>query len=341
MRENLLLSDSELFGFGASSDWSDKAFTLLQQQMKSWETLRSGYDSLSSVETKAFEIEGLTYRVEFNPGRITSSSAKVDEKSIKERTCFLCSDNLPEEQRAILYKDEYLILCNPFPIFPEHFTIAYIRHIPQEIRSSFQALLQLSKDLADRYTLFYNGPRCGASAPDHLHFQAGNKGFMPIDEEYEGVITSVGEKVADVDGLLVFAAEETLRRFISFESDDEFLLQEAFDAFYAIAQQLWSGNEEPMMNILASYQEGEWRVIIFPRAKHRPSFFFEEGEKKMVLSPAAVDFGGTVITPVAKDFRRMTEEILIQTFEEVSLPSDQFSKLRILLGKQVSSLRPL
>jgi len=340
MRDGLILSQDELTRFNATEDTASKVHALLAQQKRSWETLRNGYAGLASVETKVFEIDGFTCRVQFNPGRITSSAAQVDEKSIRERKCFLCSENLPDAQRGLKYDNDYIILCNPFPIFPEHFTIPHVQHIPQEIRSSFPVLLQLSKDFSERYTVFYNGPKCGASAPDHLHFQAGEKGFMPIEDEYERLIVSVGEKVADVGGLLVFAAEDFLRKFISFESDNALLLQKGFDAFYSVAQELSSSNDEPMLNILSSYQDGEWRVIIFPRAKHRPSFFFEEGEKQMLISPAAVDFGGVVITPVEYDFDRITQEHLIQMFNEVSISEPIFTILKDTLASQLSFLNP-
>jgi hypothetical protein len=340
MRDELILSQDELTLFNATEDTAGKAHALLAQQKRSWDTLRNGYAGLASVETKVFEIDGFTCRVQFNPSRITSSSAKVDEKSIRERKCFLCPANLPEAQRGLKYDNDYIILCNPVPIFFEHFTIPHVQHIPQEIRSSFPALLKLSKDFSERYTVFYNGPKCGASAPDHLHFQAGEKGFMPIEGEYESVITGVGEKIADVDGLLGFAVGDFLRRFISFESDDALLLQKAFDVFSAIAQDLAGSDEEPMMNILSSYQDGEWRVIIFPRAKHRPSFFFEEGENRMVISPAAVDFGGVVITPVEKDFERITQEHLIQMFNEISVSEPIFTIMKDKLSSELSFLNP-
>jgi ATP adenylyltransferase/5',5'''-P-1,P-4-tetraphosphate phosphorylase II len=337
MRPNLLLSDLQLEQFSSIENWSDKVHALLMQQEETWELLRTNYNGLKRVETRTFEIEGFTYRVQFNPGRMTSSSAKVDEKSIRERKCFLCADNLPDAQRGLQFGD-YLILCNPFPIFPEHFTIPYLQHIPQEIRPSFPTLLQLSKELEEGYTVFYNGPKCGASAPDHLHFQAGNKGFMPIDDEYENIITSVGEKIGDAEGLLVFAVGDFLRRFISFESDDAELLTKAFNIFYDVDNELSSNNDEPMMNILSSYQEGEWRVIVFPRAKHRPSFFFEEGENKILISPAGVDFGGVVITPVERDFRRLTEEHLVQMFSEVSISADAFATLVNALTEKLANL---
>ena len=153
--------------------------------------LRSGYDTLQSVRTKVYDFGGVQIKVQFNPGRLISTSAKVDAASIKERKCFLCAENLPPAQRGIPCDGEYIVLCNPFPIFPEHFTIPSLHHTPQLIRDSFAALLRLTRELGSRYTVLYNGPRCGASAPDHLHFQAGNRSYLPIDAEYDALASSV------------------------------------------------------------------------------------------------------------------------------------------------------
>ncbi len=335
MRENLLLSAEQRHKYTSEVDWSSKAHALLQQQLDTWPLLRKGYADLDLVESKDFEIDGFTYRVQFNPGRLTSSAAKVDDKSIRERKCFLCHENLPDLQRGLPYNDEFLILCNPFPIFFEHFTIPHIKHIRQEIASSFQTLLTLSHDLEDRYTVFYNGPKCGASAPDHLHFQMGNKDFMPIDEEYDEMVTKHGEKIADADGLLVFAVGDQLRKFISFEADNLLLVENAFGALYGAMQQLSGSDDEPMMNVLSSFQDGEWRVIVFPRAKHRPSFFFEEEEKKMVISPAAVDFGGVLITPLERDFLRITADHVIEMFTEVSVKAEYFNRLTEIIAESL------
>ena len=188
--DQIVISDGELAPFLTNHDAASKAAGLLQQQRMVWELLRKGYDSLQSVKTKVFEFDGFQVKVQFNPGRMTSTAAKVDPNSIRERKCFLCTDNLPPAQRGIPCDGDYLVLCNPFPIFPEHFTIASLHHTPQVIRDSFAAFLQITRDLGARYTVFYNGPRCGASAPDHLHFQAGNRSFLPIDAEYAALIGS-------------------------------------------------------------------------------------------------------------------------------------------------------
>lgn len=338
MHTNFLLSDSDLSTFNDIEHWSDRLAALLAHQMQSWKLLRNNYDELADIKRKTFRIDGSAHEVQWNPGRIVSSSAKVDEKSVRERSCFLCKDNLPKEQRGIVYGDKFLVLCNPFPIFPEHFTIARKDHTPQEIRQSFPTLLELSRDVSDGYVILYNGPKCGASAPDHLHFHAGSKGFLPIEDEYEKLITETGEKIADSAGLLAFAVGGFLRPFVSLECDDEGLLQEALIGYYEAARQLSGELDEPMMNILSSFQDGEWRVIVFPRTAHRPSSFFEEGEKNMMVSPAAIDMCGVITTPLEKDFNRITEEYIRQMFREVSPSREQFAGLVQAVAASLSGL---
>src|SRR5690606_5973953 len=175
--QDKIISNSQINIFLSQEDYSNAARTLLELQKQDWPQCAEGYATLKDVRVKEFQFNGFKIKVQFNAGRITSSAAKVDAKSISERKCFLCTENLPAEQKGILYGEDYLILCNPFPIFNEHFTLTHIQHAPQSIKGSFNKLLSLSKNLSKYYTVFYNGPRCGASAPDHMHFQAGNKFF--------------------------------------------------------------------------------------------------------------------------------------------------------------------
>ncbi len=326
----VVIAPEDLERFGAGASFSSISAALLHHQRESWPLLRAGYASLASVETREFAFDGFVVKVQFNPGRMTSSSAKVDEQSIRERKCFLCLAHLPPEQRGVAFGDSYVLLCNPFPIFPEHFTIPHREHIPQRIDGSFGALLELAKAMGDRYTLFYNGPRCGASAPDHLHFQAGLKGFMPLDTEYPEVIRRYGRKVKDDQNLRCFAVEGYLRRFIAFESSSRPILEEVFAGLLARLKLVLSETEEPMLNILVAYEE-RWKVLIFPRARHRPSFFFAEGDGKMLISPAAVDLGGVCITPLEKDFHRVTRAHIMTMFEEVTLGNAEFQEVVLSL----------
>ena len=330
------LSVNELHDFGGvDGDYAELTRALLQQQKTVWKQLASGYESLETVQVREFQFDGFSVKVQFNPGRIISSSAKVDTKSIKERKCFLCIENLPPDQKGIAYGSEYLILCNPFPIFPEHYTIPNVHHVPQRIDSAFDVMLDLSKDIGKDYTVFYNGPKCGASAPDHLHFQAGNKGFMLIEDQFDGLKSSFGECILDTGELLITAIDDSLRRFIGVESKNKKLIEDVFKKFYNTYDALSGNDEEPMMNIISYFlpDKGMWRILFIPRGKHRPSHYFLEGDDKILLSPASVDFGGILITPVEKDFNRLTSEHIIEMFNEVSLSKPVFENLMVQFKK--------
>lgn len=347
MLKNILIDDPEIVFYTSQKDYAEAAKILLKQQKKIWLQLSDGYKSLETVKTKAFQFEGFKIKVQFNPGRIISSSAKVDSKSIKERKCFLCSENLPAEQKGILYKNDYLILCNPFPIFPEHFTLSNVKHIPQQIADSFESLLSFSKDLSKYYVVFYNGPKCGASAPDHLHFQAGNKFFMPLDNEFHLIKNEYGKILIDNDELILTAINDKLRKFISIESSDKEKIKNSFKKIYTAAKTFSSIDEEPMMNIISFYEEWEkseeykagekWRVLIFLREKHRPSHYFAKGDDNILLSPAAVDLGGVCITPLEKDFNKITKENIFEIFNEIFISDEKFDKIIKTISEILSS----
>lgn len=336
--EHLLVTDAELSGFSTGTDLASKAHGLLLHQQRSWDTLRDGYSSLQLVRTREFAFDGFVIKAQYNPRRLTSSAAKVDEKSIRERKCFLCPQHLPPAQRGFMYGSDYIVLCNPFPIFPEHFTLPHREHTPQEIMNSFGVLLDLGRDMAGRYLVTYNGPRSGASAPDHKHFQAGNRSFLPLDQEYESIKRSAGEELNANERIRVYSIERYLRSLFSFESADAMILQKAFALFYGAFQAATGSGEEPMMNIIVSYENGEWRVLLFPREKHRPSFFFEEGEKRILVSPAAVDLGGVLTMPREEDFTKITRDHIVRIYSEVTLAPAAFGFLRDLLGKSLATL---
>ncbi|MDP3149422.1 MAG: DUF4922 domain-containing protein [Ignavibacteria bacterium] len=312
----------------AKSRFTELAKTLIHDQKINWEQCKNGYATLDSIEVKVFHFENFSIKVQFNPGRMISTSAKVDAKSITERKCFLCKDNLPQEQQSLEYKDDFLILVNPFPIFPEHFTLPSLHHVKQNIENSFSVLLDFSKDLSPDYTVFYNGPRCGASAPDHLHFQAGTKNFMTIDHEYEQLRDRAGEKLLKGNSLAVYSIDDGLRKMISFEGESKLEIEKTFQIFYSAYKESSGQTEEPMMNIIGSYQNEKWRTIVFLRKKHRPDVFFEKDQEKQIyLSPAAVDIGGVCVTPQGKDFALITKEKLKNIFAEVFIGTDSFQKL--------------
>ena len=334
--ENILFENEKAAASIGENKYGNAAKILLENQKKEWKQLADGYKSLDSVQVKTFNFDGFKIKVQFNPGRIISSSAKIDAESINNRKCFLCYENLPEEQKGILYDHNYLILCNPYPIFPEHFTLPEINHFDQSIKENFGKLLSFSKDMSEFYTVFYNGPKCGASAPDHLHFQAGSKYFMPLDEEFDNLKKLYGEELVSNNKLTVNGIDDGLRKYISLEGVSEKAIVNSFNIFYEKYSSINKNDEEPMMNIISFYQEGSgWRIIIFPRNKHRPSHYFEEGDKNILISPAAVDLGGVCITPLEKDFKKISKELLKEIFSEVVIGKEYFDFIKSSLKKKI------
>lgn len=312
-----------LFEKDESVSFPIKVERLFEDQLQNWKLAFNGYQSLTKVQKKLFEFDGFSIEAHYNLGRIISSSAKVDAKSINERPCFLCIKNLPADQRAVRVTGNYIILVNPYPIFHKHFTIPTLNHIPQSIKNEFENLLLITSKLGSGFSVFYNGPKCGASAPDHLHFQAGNYGFMNIDNEYENIIGKYGEVVYSDDEISVSVVTGCLRNFISMESNNITKLKSEFANIYNTLADGQTG-EEPMMNIISTYNN-VWRVLIFPRIQHRPSYFFEEGKNKILISPAAVDLGGVLIFPRAEDFNKITAELVVDIFKQVTF-SDEMLK---------------
>jgi len=337
--EQIAISEAELAPFISGNTQASKAHALLEQQKGVWDLLRNGYETLRTVRTKAFDFKGFHIKVQFNPGRMTSTVAKVDATSIRERKCFLCTENLPPAQRGIPCDGDYLVLCNPFPIFPEHFTISCLRHSPQLVRDSFAAFLKITRDLGTRYMVLYNGPRCGASAPDHLHFQAGNRSSVPLDAEFDAMKPALATRLVASDLLQAWSVEDHLRHFVTFESGEAEALLRGFGAFYEAVQDGGPPGEEPMMNLLGFYTDGCWRIHLFPRAKHRPAFYFKEGAEKLLISPAAVELGGICTTPREEDFEKVTREHIVEMYKEVCVPAERFAAITATLRDGLAKLQ--
>lgn len=294
----------------------------LTEQLADWETARNNYAALAGVQVRELNVCGVRYKVQFNPARIVSSGAKVDAKSIQERKCFLCPGNLPAQQKGIPFGGHYQILVNPFPIFPRHLTIPDLNHTPQRIEGRLEDMMELARQLTD-FTIFYNGPRCGASAPDHAHFQAGNRGFMPIEADWKNQIAG---RIADYGKATLYYLNDQPRTTLVIQSSD---MASANHLFRLICRLLPEQPEgEPMLNLLAMYDEGVWTLFVFPRAKHRPACYTAEGDARLLSSPASVDLGGVFITPVEADFHKISPAIMEQILSEVCLSASDFAKLR-------------
>lgn len=289
--------------------------SLFHEQVSNWPLARVNYAGLKTVRTKAFSFCDFEVKVQFNPARMVSSGAKVDAKTIAERKCFFCAENRPAEQKAVDFGN-YEILVNPFPIFPEHFTIPHKAHIPQQIKPYFADILELAQTL-DEYVVFYNGPKCGASAPDHLHFQAGTKDFLPLLADYKRLKATHAQLADEGPGYQLFRFNNYMRKVLCIESDNIFAAQNVFDNLYVE----WQGvrQAEPKMNIVCSYEDGIWLTFLFPRKAFRPWQYAAEDDRKLLVSPAAVEMCGIFITPIESHFERITKDDIKSIFEQVSL----------------------
>lgn len=308
----------------------DLCLNLLKQQKKTWPRLAGACRDLASVQIR--DLSGENYKVvlQYNPARAISSGAAVDAESIKLRPCFLCPDNLPPEQKGILYRNKYLILCNPAPIFKNHFTITVLIHEPQEIAFSLPSLLQLAADLSSEYAILYNGPACGASAPDHLHFQAVPKSGLPFFRELKKMLP-----VKENSSIRCGSWEFFDRSVILLESKNTKKLNEQFLSLMTASKKMLKINDEPMINIIGDYSGDHWRLAVFLRQKHRPDSYFAKDEKRIFISPGAVDMAGFVITTLLDNYNRLDYNAIREIYREVSLPVNVMNSIikEIVKGK--------
>jgi len=325
MGNSKIITDSDFKNYITGNSKALMVEAFINWQIDNWELAKHNYIGLEAIKKKEFHFDGFNLQLQFNPGRIVSTSAKIDAKSIGERPCFLCSSNLPKEQKALLCDTNYLLLVNPFPIFEQHFTIPHFNHIPQEIFSSFGDMLLIAKELGEKYTLFYNGPQCGASAPDHLHFQASPKNAIPIEKQ-TGFLLKNSEVIYNSESVSIYAVKNYLRNLFLIESNNIFAAQEEFNKLYNSLKEITNFHLEPLINVLVTFDK-TWRVYLFPRKAHRPKEFFFEGDEKILISPATVDFGGLLITPRQEDFDKITKETIINIFEQTSIDDTIFENI--------------
>ena len=297
--------------------------SLLTEQKENWELARTNFAGLKTVRTKSFNFGDFEVKVQFNPARIVSSGAKVDAKTIAERKCFLCTENRPAEQTAVDAGD-YLVLVNPFPIFPEHFTIPRKEHVDQQIKPYFADMLVLAEALDD-YLIFYNGPRCGASAPDHMHFQAGTKDFLPLVNDYKRLKDTHAQLLVESENFQLFNFNNYLRTVYCIESTDVESAKDAFEKLYTHFQQISllalpkGEGAEPMLNIVCTFEDGKWFTFVLPRKTFRPWQYTAEGDQQLLVSPATVEICGIFITPIEAHFEKITKEDVESILEQASL----------------------
>ena len=311
------------------------------RQLEKWEAARQRYHDLRSAKTRELAVGTYSIQVQWNPARMVSTGAKIDQKTIAERPCFLCEKNRPKEQIKKEVDGQYELLVNPFPILQQHFTIPSLKHQPQRILDSYSEIHKLLEEYPEML-VFYNGPQCGASAPDHAHFQAGTSGLLPLQMSWQRLSRNLTTLVSlndDEDISLIddYPCTALLIRSRS-QYGDEQLFRRFYEALEGVRSQA-SGDSsyEPMMNIVSWRSNDDFLSVVFPRTKHRPDCYYKEGAEQFVISPGALDMAGLIITPRQEDYERLTPEIALGILDEITLKGEALQQLIDSLKAQSGS----
>lgn len=291
-------------------------------QLDTWDEIRQRYEALKHVGLKQLGHRQLQY----NPARMVSTGAQIDRQTIAQRACFLCEKNRPEEQLTIDLGDDFELMVNPFPVLPMHFTIVRKTHVPQTILENYTEIHRLL-ELFPELFVFYNGPMSGASAPDHMHFQAGIGQELPL-------MTVLRKLEKEQQVLIKQENGSSLSMFNSVSFKAFVIKSKAQETEMALFKQLYDampvreGEKEPRMNIVAWRDGSEDVIVVLPRDNHRPACYFEERDRRMVISPGALDMAGLIITPREEDFNRMSEDKLISILKEVSIKEKDMENIK-------------
>ena len=292
------------------------------RQLEVWTDARHRFRDLKHVETRQLSDQ---LKLQWNPARIVSTGAKIDKKTLGERPCFLCDKNRPKEQMSKQIDEKFHLLVNPFPILPVHFTIPARKHQPQLIYKNYGEMhrfISLHSDLM----VFYNGPKCGASAPDHLHFQAGTNGILPLQTNWQRLSRNLTDIISLND-------EEKISVVSDFIVPAFVIISKSAESDEALFRRLYKampqrGDEtEPMMNIISWRKGEEFISVVIPREKHRPEAYFAEGDAQFVVSPGALDMSGLIITPREEDFRKLTEEKALSLLQECGVSEEKMNAI--------------
>lgn len=292
------------------------------RQLEMWEDARHRFRDLKHVEVRQLSDQ---LKVQFNPARIVSTGAKIDKHTLGERPCFLCERNRPKEQMTKQIDDHFQLLVNPFPILPVHFTIPATKHQPQSIYRHYGEMHRLLS-LHSELMVFYNGPKCGASAPDHLHFQAGTSGVLPLQTNWQRLSRSLTDVISLNDEEKISVLSDFLVPAFVIISKSEDSDEELFHRLYR-SMPMRGDESEPMMNIIAWRKGDEFISVVIPREKHRPDAYFAEGEAQMMVSPGALDMAGLIITPREEDFSKINLDKATALLRECGISAEKMEAI--------------
>ena len=295
------------------------------RQLEKWDDARNRYHELRNVRTRELAMGASSIQVQWNPARMVSTGASIDKKAIAERPCFLCEANRPKEQTKKSVDNHFDLLVNPYPILPTHFTIPSVKHEPQRIRDIYSEIHKLLDEYPE-LMVFYNGPKCGASAPDHAHLQAGTSGRLPLQMSWQRLSRNLTPLISLNDDESISLIDEYPCPALLIRSHTPYGDEQLFLRLYDALPML-DDDTEPMMNIVSWRCDDEYLSVVFPRGKHRPDCYYAQGNDQYIISPGALDMAGLIITPRQEDFERLTPEKALSILNEVSLPKEQLQQV--------------
>ena len=295
------------------------------RQLEKWDDARRRYQDLRNVKIRDLTVGASSIKVQWNPARMVSTGASIDKKAIADRPCFLCEANRPKEQTKKSVDSHFDLLVNPYPILPVHFTIPSVKHEPQRIRENYGEIHKLLEEYPEMM-VFYNGPKCGASAPDHAHFQAGTSGRLPLQLSWQRLSRNLTTIISLNEGEDISLIEDYPCPALLIRSHSQYSDEQLFLRLYE-ALPLQEDDTEPMMNIVSWRRNDDYLSVVFPRGKHRPDCYYAEGNNQYVISPGALDMAGLIITPRQEDFERLTPEKALAILNEVSLSKEQLQQV--------------
>ena len=308
---------------------SDTIYKFVGDQLSRWPLACENFRALKNVKVREMEAGGLTVKLQFNPARIVSSAAKLKKEDIAGRKCFLCRDNRPKEQIMLKFdgrkNKKYHILVNPYPIFPDHLVIADARHTDQSIRQRYVDMLDLARKYTD-FTFFYNGPRSGASAPDHHHFQAAPRGLIPLECDVDRLVDQIDksdalEYVTSLQDADLYHYQKFTTGVFVLEAETSKSMAKLFYRLLDCAE-VPEGDSEPMFNLFTFYRDGKFRSIVIFRSRHRSHHYFSDGPEHLTMSPGCADMGGVFIVPVEEEYEKLTPGLLAEMLAEVSVTKE-------------------
>ena len=338
----------------------DNIHTFVQNQLATWPLAADNFAALSKVHVREVDVNGLTVKLQFNPARMISSAAKLTKEDIARRRCFLCVENRPQEQVWQEFEAEnahrYHILVNPYPIFPDHLVIAKATHQDQAIAGRYADMLKLAGSFPE-CCLYYNGPRCGASAPDHHHFQGVPRGLMPLENSVDSALEYKAQPVIlSPQPVILSEAKDLLNEICTYHSATLYHYDNFSTGIFVIASQspesasvlferLISSAEipeddiEPRINLFTWSIGQEYRTIVYFRKCHRSHHYFSEGPDHLTMSPGCADMAGVFIVPVEEEYHKITPELLSEMIAEITIPKEEQDRIMCRLRRTQPTLQ--